>query len=346
MPHSLSILVVAYNEAPHIAQLKQAIDSLERPGDITVETILIDGGSCDKTVDCARTSGFDQVLVLPGASIPVCRNAGLKAATGDWIAFLDADCEPLPDWLEQAAFFLERETEAILGWPAQPPEPMTWVQAAWLFHWSHKNPSMDQRHGRAVVTQGGFRLVTTRNLVMHASVAVRLNGFNEDLPTGEDTDFAFRASQAGIPVWGVPALRAVHHGEPATLGAWFRQQLWHANRKSYRHILKLSGGKVGGNAPLFTALYLGTLIVGLVGLAGLVGQGHPAFAALLLPWPALILGPALRLCQRAGSWRFLPGLCILYAAYGLARVIDLLGLHPAKPSWKGRPKTSRGTTGL
>lgn len=334
MAHLLSIIAVAFNEERCIAKLQAAVNALKRPADVSVETILIDGGSRDGTVAAANAAGFNHIVVLPGASIPVCRNAGLKAAKGDWIAFLDGDCEPAADWLEHAAYFLEREPAAILGWPAQPPAPMTWVQAAWNFHWAQKNPAREDRHGRAVIAREGFRLVTTRNMLLHRAVANKLNGFNEELTTGEDTDFAFRADRAGIPVWGVPNLQVVHHGEPAALRAWFKQQLWHANRKSYRHIVQLSGGKVGGNAPKFTALYMATFALGLFGLFGMLTAHQWLLAILMAPWFGLIAGPAILLCSRARSWRYFPALCALYAAYGLARSIDLLGLHRAKPSWK------------
>jgi GT2 family glycosyltransferase len=330
----LSIIAVTFNEARHIAHLQQAVNRLQRPAGCEVETILVDGGSRDGTVDAAHAAGFSRVVVLPGASIPVCRNRGLREATGEWIAFVDGDCVPAPDWLREAAHFLQREEKVLLGWPARPPTPYTWVQAAWVFHWDQKNPHREERHGRPVVAREGFRLATTRNMVMHRLVAEQLGGFNEELTTGEDTDFAFRAHQAGIPVLGVPSLHVAHHGEPATLRQWFRQQLWHANRRSYRHIVKLSGGRVGGNAPLFTALYLGTLALGLAGLAVALATGRALPAALVAPWFALITGPAVLLCRRGRSWKHLPALCLLYAAYGLARSIDLLGLHRQKPSWK------------
>jgi GT2 family glycosyltransferase len=178
-----------------------------------------------------------------------------------------ATASPLPDWLEQARPFLEQEPR-VHGRPGPrvPPEPHTWVQAAWLFHWSQKNPHREIRLGREVVAREGFRLATTRNMILHRAVADQLGGFNEELTTGEDTDFAFRADQAGIPVLGLPTLRVAHYGEPATFGQWYKQQLWHANRKSYRHIQQLSGGKIGGNAPRFTALYLSTLVLGLAGI--------------------------------------------------------------------------------
>lgn len=333
MPSILSIIAVTFNESRHVEQLQQAVNRLRRPDGVTVETILIDGGSHDGTVEAAKAAGFTKIVILPGASIPVCRNAGLREATGNWIAFLDGDCIPAADWLEQAAYFLEREPRLLLGWPARPPEPHTWVQAAWMFHWDQKNPRRELRHDREVVAREGFRLATTRNMVLHRAVADQIGGFNEELTTGEDTDFAFRADRAGIPVLGLPGLRVAHLGEPATFAQWFKQQLWHANRKSYRHIKQLSGGKVGGNAPRFTALFVGTGLMGLMGVMGLMAGYWPA-GALAIPFAALITGPAFLLCWRGKSFRFFPALCALYAGYGLARSIDLLGLHRAKPSWK------------
>jgi glycosyltransferase involved in cell wall biosynthesis len=334
MAHRISIIVVAFNEARNIALVQTAVHQLRRPDGVDIETILIDGGSSDSTVEAARVAGFSIIKVVPGASIPVCRNVGLREATGDWIAFLDGDCVPAADWLEQAAYFLEREPRALLGWPARPPEPHTWVQAAWMFHWDQKNPHRELRHDREVVAREGFRLATTRNMIFHRAVADQIGGFNEDLTTGEDTDFAFRADRAGIPVLGVPGLRVAHHGEPATFGQWYKQQLWHANRKSYRHIVQLSGGKVGGNAPRFTALFLGTLLLGLLGFFAALITSRGTLLALFIPFLALLAGPALLLSWRGKNFRFFPALCVLYAGYGLARSIDLLGLHRAKPSWK------------
>lgn len=207
MDHCVSIVAVSLNEERFVARLQAAVDALKRPTGVDVETVLVDGGSRDGTVATARSAGFTQIIELPGASIPVCRNAGLRAAKGDWIAFLDADCEPTPDWLDEAAFFLMREPNVILGWPASPTEPMTWVQAAWSFHWAQKNPAWEERHGHRVVVREGFRMVTTRNMLVPCAVADRLRGFNEELTTGEDTDFVFRADRAGIPVGAFPHFR-------------------------------------------------------------------------------------------------------------------------------------------
>lgn len=317
-----------------MARLQEAAQALSNPAGIAIETILIDGGSRDGTPEAARAAGFSKVVALPGANIPVCRNEGLRQASGDWIAFVDGDCAPAPDWLEQARPFLEGPDSVMLGWPAQPPDPMTWVQAAWNFHWLQKNRRLEDYRGRPVVRHEGFRLATTRNMILHRAVADQIGGFNEELATGEDTDFAYRAYLAGVAVLGVPELKMVHRGEPATLGQFFRQQIWHANRRSYQHILKTSGGKIGGNAPKFAAVFLACLVLALSGIIASLATGSCWALLLALPLIGVSTLPALRLCAKAGNWQYVFSLSILYAAYGLARAYDLAGFSPSKTSWK------------
>lgn len=330
----LTVMAVALNEARHVARLQASVDRLKRPAGVEIETLLVDGGSRDGTAEAARAAGFSKVVELPGANIPICRNRAVREASGDWLAFVDADCELADDWLEQAAPFLRATPKIVLAWPARAPEPMTWVQAAWLYHWMNKNRQMQDWGGHRVVKEEGFRLATTRNMVMHRAVCDEIGGFNEELSTGEDTDFAFRAYMAGIPVLGVPDLRVFHHGEPATIAQFYRQQIWHANRKSYQHIVKASGGRVGGNAPLFSMLFLGGVLLAALGLLAAVLLGHPAPLLALFPLAGLVSGPAFLISRRGGSFAHFPALCAIYFVYGWARSLDLLGLARTKTSWK------------
>jgi hypothetical protein len=143
-----------------------------------------------------------------------------------------------------------------------------------------------------------------------------------------------RAYLQGIPVLGVPTLRAVHYGEPATLTAFFRQQLWHANWRSYRKIVKKTGARVGGNAPLFTLAFGAALVSFLAGCVSAATRG-PGWAALLIvPLPVVLLLPAAVIAWRAGKPAVCIPLAVLYSAYGTARLLDLLGLGRAKRSWK------------
>ena len=258
----------------------------------------------------------------------------MQEAGGDWLAFVDADCELAEDWLWQAQPLLESAPKMMLAWPAIPPEPMTWVQSAWLFHWMNKNTNTENIGGRRVVREEGFRLATTRNMIFHRAVFDDIKGFNEELATGEDTDFAFRAYNAGIPVYGLPALRAIHHGEPRTLREFYRQQLWHANRKSYKHIAKSGAARVGGNAPMFAMMFLSDVALTLAGGILAVIFRNPVPLAASLPLVGLVCAPAFVVSKRGKNFGHFFELCVIYFVYGWARMLDLLGLAKKKTNWK------------
>jgi cellulose synthase/poly-beta-1,6-N-acetylglucosamine synthase-like glycosyltransferase len=330
--HILSVMVVALNEERHLPDLKAALDKLHLPAGWRIEPILVDGGSRDDTVGVARAAGFEECLVVPGASIPICRNRALHAARGTALAFLDADCLPDRDWFEHALPWLQKPGPVLLGYPVHPPESGNWIQRTWHAHWRHKNTAV-QGDEPAPVTAGAFRLITTRNMLFNRALLDVVPDFDETLVTGEDTDFAFRASQAGCEVVALPSLRVTHLGEPATLRQYFRQQLWHANRKAYGTILKSAGGKAGANAIFFSLFFLASLGLAALGLA---------LALPLSPWALLLLAPlvlvtaipAALIADRAHSPALFFRLTVLYFLYGIARSVDLVGLSPRKKSWK------------
>lgn len=86
----VSIIMPALNAEPWIAE---AIDSCLRQTWQNIELIVVDNGSTDHTAVMARQFNSPALRVLectrPGAS--AARNAGLDAARGEFIQFLDAD---------------------------------------------------------------------------------------------------------------------------------------------------------------------------------------------------------------------------------------------------------------
>lgn len=89
---TLSIIIPAFNAASFIAD---CLASVVRPG---VEVIVVDDGSTDGTGDIVETD-FPAVRVIrqPNQGVSAARNAGIRSATGDFLAFVDADDRLSPD---------------------------------------------------------------------------------------------------------------------------------------------------------------------------------------------------------------------------------------------------------
>jgi len=64
-----------------------------------MEVIVVDDGSTDATATVAREAGAT-VIVGQGRGAGAARNVGVAAASGEILAFVDADVEPQPGWLE------------------------------------------------------------------------------------------------------------------------------------------------------------------------------------------------------------------------------------------------------
>jgi len=87
---SVSVIVPARNAAAFVAE---AVASVLAQGRDVEELIIVDDGSTDQTVAIVR--GFAdmriRVVANDGAGVSAARNAGARAAKGDWLMFLDAD---------------------------------------------------------------------------------------------------------------------------------------------------------------------------------------------------------------------------------------------------------------
>jgi len=94
-PPRFSIIIPAYNAERFIAR---AIDSALQQTWPAHEIIVIDDGSTDATGDIVARYG-DQVRYQrqDNAGVSAARNTGAQLATGDWLAFLDADDWYYPD---------------------------------------------------------------------------------------------------------------------------------------------------------------------------------------------------------------------------------------------------------
>lgn len=102
-----SVVIPAYNAA---STLGRAIRSVCNQTWAPHEIIVVDDGSFDATASIAREFGAPVKLIRQANSgVSVARNAGAAAATGDWLAFLDADDWYAPMRLQWHAEWIEED---------------------------------------------------------------------------------------------------------------------------------------------------------------------------------------------------------------------------------------------
>jgi glycosyltransferase involved in cell wall biosynthesis len=97
---NVSVVIPLYNKAPYI---QRAIDSVLAQTYADFELIIVDDGSTDGSGDIVRQYADPRIrlIVQENAGPGAARNRGLREANAEYIAFLDADDEWLPMYLEE-----------------------------------------------------------------------------------------------------------------------------------------------------------------------------------------------------------------------------------------------------
>lgn len=93
-----SIVIPAYNEEESIGRAVRSLLKLNYPRS-QYEIIVVDNNSVDNTSSMAKAAGADKVFLEKSKGTNFARERGRKEASGEIIAFLDADSEAYPDWL-------------------------------------------------------------------------------------------------------------------------------------------------------------------------------------------------------------------------------------------------------
>ena len=106
----VSVVMAVYNGAWCI---ERALDSVMAQSRRPEQILVCDDGSTDGTPDLVeRRYGLGVTVVrLAHVNAAVTRRAGLDRASGDWIAFLDADDTWVPDKMERQLDFIARHPE-------------------------------------------------------------------------------------------------------------------------------------------------------------------------------------------------------------------------------------------
>jgi glycosyltransferase involved in cell wall biosynthesis len=207
MPLSADVTVVipVYNGERFVGE---AIESVLAQRGFAPEVIVVDNNSTDGTRQMVRDRYGARVTLIeeprPGAAFA--RNTGARAATGTWLAFLDADDIWLPEKLERQA----------AAWAAAPDAGMVFTLAR-EFH----SPDLDADEIRRFVCRPDpYQLLTPSSLLLRREVFERV-GELPALPGGEFIAWFGWARELGLRELVVPEVlvRRRVHSRNTTRGA-------------------------------------------------------------------------------------------------------------------------------
>ena len=194
------------------ATLRRCLDGLaaQTLDERSLEVVVVDNGSTDGSAALAAAHDrVDRVVHEAQPGSYAARNAGIRVARGDVLAFTDADCRPDPDWLAEGLIALDG-VHAVGGHvePVLPAAPNPWARYDAALY-------LDQA---AHVARDGF--AATANLLLRREVVQRVGPFDAHLRSGGDVEMGHRLRHAGFVLAHAPRA-VVHHDVRTTArGTW------------------------------------------------------------------------------------------------------------------------------
>ncbi len=210
----VSVVVAGYNAD---RTLRACLESLEKLHYPDYEVILVDDGSTDTTPQISAQFSRVQYFRHPrNLGLSVARNTGIAAATGEIIAFTDADCRADEDWLYHLVGNLLEHGFAAVGGPNFLPPEDSFVAAAVMA--SPGGPA------HVMLTDRQAEHIPGCNLAFHKWALNALGGFDPIFTkAGDDVDICWRLQQAGWQIGFSPAA-FVWHYRRSTVPDYLKQQ--------------------------------------------------------------------------------------------------------------------------
>lgn len=176
----ISVVVPAFNEEKYIGRTLKNLQSLDFPKD-DYEIIIVDNASTDETSRVAEGFGV-KVVLCKTRGVGAARQAGIAQASGNIVAFTDADTMVPSNWLTKISKHMEDERVIAVGGRVTP---------------EGIGPILSLIFGlndAFIRINCAFRRYPFwgNNLSVRKSAVAKIGGFNIDMQTSEDWDLCRR----------------------------------------------------------------------------------------------------------------------------------------------------------
>jgi len=109
---SVSVVIPAHNEA---ASIRQVVDDSRTATPNLIELIVVDDGSTDGTGALAAEAGAEVLALSPNRGKGCALRAGIEAARGDVLLFIDADGQDHPEEIPRLLDALADDVAMVIG---------------------------------------------------------------------------------------------------------------------------------------------------------------------------------------------------------------------------------------
>lgn len=189
---TISIVIPAYNEELYIGR---CLDQLMKHEHHFKEIIVIDNASTDETSKVVREL-YPQVKLVHEANKGTtwARARGLSEATGELVAYIDADTQMPNDWVEKALNVFNENTGIVsVSGPYRYYDGSIWTRLILNISWWMSAPITYRAVGYMIL--GG-------NFIAKKSALEEMEGFDTSLTFyGDDTNIARKLSKVGKVVF-------------------------------------------------------------------------------------------------------------------------------------------------
>ncbi len=323
----VSVVVCSYNGAATLAQCLESLGRLRYPD---YEVILVDDGSTDGTP--AIAARFPDIVTIrqDNKGLSEARNVGLRAATGEIIAYTDSDCFADPDWLTHLVHQFEVTGADAVGGPNLSPDD------GWLAACVAASPGQPTH---VLESDQVAEHIPGCNMAYRRGPLEAINGFDPQfLRAGDDVDVCWRLQQSGRWISFAPGAFVWHHRRQSPK-AYLRQQEGYGEAEAllrFKHPEKfngrgawkwrgvLYGASLRGLQTRESLIYRGTFGTGLFQCLYAAPTSHWAMIPTTLEWHLAALVVAIN----AFAWR--PAGWIAAAMIGLSVLVAVLQAVQAK----------------
>jgi len=195
----VTLYVPCYNAEKYISECLEGVLKQTYPLD---EILIVDDGSTDKTVEIASKYPVRIIQHEVNKGLATARNTGFKNAKSEYVASLDADCVPEPDWLKKLMENFTEEGIAGVGGKLIEKYTNTLVNKWRAVH-------MKQNHGDNKIINPDY--IFGSNNVFKRSAVEDIGYYNENYRTNyEDVDLSNRLKERGYKLVYEPEAKVYH----------------------------------------------------------------------------------------------------------------------------------------